>query len=72
MSGYVQAQVVMEPEWIRERREAAERAKWPLWRRALSVLSRRVMWPLITFVLFALVVTMGYIVVSIVRAVFGI
>ena len=62
----------MEPDWLRDRREAAERANWPLWRRLLSVLSHKVMWPLISIALFALAVTVGQIGVSIVRAVFGI
>lgn len=62
----------MEPEWLRERREASERTNWPRWRRVRSFLARGVMWPLISFGLFAAAVTVGHIVVSVVRAVFGI
>jgi hypothetical protein len=62
----------MKPDWVRDQVEAAERAEGPAWKRARSWLARTVMWPLVTFVLFALVVTVGTILVSAVRAVLGI
>ena len=62
----------MQPDWVREKEEAAERADWSAWTRARSWLARTVMWPLVSFVLFALVVTVGTILVSAVRAVLGI